>query len=44
MIRPCWIIFREKISVVVTVGWPIQFIEDVLLNVHCAGYGGVNSL
>jgi hypothetical protein len=44
MFRPCWVIFREKLSVVVTVGCTIQLSENVLLAVHCAVYGGVNSL
>jgi hypothetical protein len=44
MFRPCWVIFREKLSVVVTLGCTIQLSEDVLLTVHWAVYGGVNSL
>jgi hypothetical protein len=40
MFRPCWVIFREKPSVVVTVGCTIQLSENVLLTVHCT----VNSL
>jgi hypothetical protein len=35
---------REKLSVVVTLGCTIQLSENVLLTVHCAVYGGVNSL
>jgi hypothetical protein len=41
--RPGWVIFREKPSVVVTLCCTIQFSETVLLTVHCAVYGGVNS-
>jgi hypothetical protein len=44
MFRPCWVIFREKPSVVVTLGCTIQLGENVLLTVHCAVYGGVNPL
>jgi hypothetical protein len=44
MFRPCWVIFREKLSVVFTLDCTIQFSENVLLTVHCAAYGGVNSL
>jgi hypothetical protein len=44
MFRPCWVIFREILSVVVTLGCTIQLSENVLLTVHCAAYGGVNSL
>jgi hypothetical protein len=44
MFRPCWVIFREKLSIVVTLGCTIQLNENVLLTVHCAAYGGVNSL
>jgi hypothetical protein len=36
MFRPCWVIFREKLSVVVTLGCTIQLSENVLLTVHCA--------
>jgi hypothetical protein len=43
MFRPCWVIFREKPFVVVTLCCTIQFSENVLLTVHCAVYGGVNS-
>jgi hypothetical protein len=43
MFRPCWVIFREKPFVVVTLCCIIQFSENVLLTVHCAVYGGVNS-
>jgi hypothetical protein len=35
MFRPCWVIFREKLSVVVTLGCTIQLSENVLLTVHC---------
>jgi hypothetical protein len=44
MFRPSWVIFREKLSVVVTLGCTIQLSENVQLTVHCAVYGGVNSL
>jgi hypothetical protein len=44
MFRPCWVILREKLSVVVTVGCTIQLSENVLLTVHCAAYGDVNAL
>jgi hypothetical protein len=44
MFRPCWVIFREKFSVVVILGCTIQLSENVLLTVQCAVYGGVNSL
>jgi hypothetical protein len=43
MFRPCCVIFREKPSVVVTLCCSIQFSKNVLLTVHCAIYGGVNS-
>jgi hypothetical protein len=43
MFRPCWAIFREKLSVVVTLGCTIQLSENVLLTVNCAVYGGVNN-
>jgi hypothetical protein len=36
MFRPCWVIFREKPSVIVTLCCTIQFSEIVLLTVHCA--------
>jgi hypothetical protein len=39
MFRPCWVIFREKPSVVVTLGCTIQLSENVLLTVHCAAVG-----
>jgi hypothetical protein len=42
MFRHCWVIFREKLSVVVTVGCTIQLSENVLLTVHCAAYGGLS--
>jgi hypothetical protein len=35
MFRPCWVIFREKPSVVVTLGCTIQLSENVLFTVHC---------
>jgi hypothetical protein len=38
MFRRCWVIFREKLSVVVTLGYTIQLSENVLLTVHCAVY------
>jgi hypothetical protein len=41
MFRPCWVIFREKLSVVVTLGCTIQLTENVLLTVHCAVHVGV---
>jgi hypothetical protein len=44
MFRPYWVIFREKPCVVVTLGYTIQLSENVLLTVHSAAYGGVNSL
>jgi hypothetical protein len=44
MFRPCWVIFREKLYFVVTLGCNIELSENVLSTVHCAGYGGVNSL
>jgi hypothetical protein len=44
MFRPCWVIFREKPSVVVALGCSVQLSENVLLTVYCAVYGGVNSL
>jgi hypothetical protein len=44
MFRPCWFIFREKLSVLVTLGCTIQLSENVLLTVHCAGYGGLNCI
>jgi hypothetical protein len=44
MFRPCWVIFREKPFVFVTLGCTTQLSENVLLTVHCAVYGGVNSL
>jgi hypothetical protein len=44
MFRPCWVIFGEKLSVVVTLGCTIQLRENMLLTVHCTAYGGVNSL
>jgi hypothetical protein len=44
MFRPCWVIFREKLSAVVTLGCNIQLGENVLLTVHCAVFGGVNYL
>jgi hypothetical protein len=44
MFRPCWVILREKLSVVVTLGCTIELSENVLLTVHRAAYGGVNSL
>jgi exonuclease I len=34
----------EKLSVVFTLGCTIQLSGNVLLTVHCAAYGGVNSL
>jgi hypothetical protein len=34
MFRPCWVIFREKPSVVVTVGCTIQLSENVLLTLY----------
>jgi hypothetical protein len=43
MFRPYWVIFSEKLSAVVTLGCTIQLSENVLLTVHCAVYGGVNS-
>jgi hypothetical protein len=36
MFRPHWVIFREKLSVVVTLGCTIQLSENVPLTVHCA--------
>jgi hypothetical protein len=36
MFRPCWVIFREKLSVVVTLGCTIQLSDNVLLTVYCA--------
>jgi hypothetical protein len=44
MFRPCWVIFREKLYVVVTLCCTIHLSENVLLTVHCATYGGVNCL
>jgi hypothetical protein len=41
MFRPCWVIFREKLSVVFTLGFTIQLSENVLLTVHCAAFGGL---
>jgi hypothetical protein len=35
---------QGETSVVVTLGCTIQLSEHVLLTVHCAAYGGVNSL
>jgi hypothetical protein len=35
MFRPCWVILREKLAVVVTLGCTIQLNENVLLTVHC---------
>jgi hypothetical protein len=32
--RPCWVIFREKPSVIVTLGCTIQLSENVLLTVN----------
>jgi hypothetical protein len=43
MFRPCWVIFREKLSVVITLGCTIQLSDNVLLTVHCAAYGGSTS-
>jgi hypothetical protein len=43
MFRPCWVIFREKLSVVVTLGRTIQLSENVLLTVHCATFGGLQA-
>jgi glycerol-3-phosphate acyltransferase PlsY len=36
MFRPCWVIFREKPSVAVTLGCTIQLSENVLLTVCSA--------
>jgi hypothetical protein len=44
MFRPCWVIFREKLSAVVTLGCTIQFSENVLFTVHCTAFGCVNLL
>jgi hypothetical protein len=41
MFRHFWIIFREKLSAVVTLGCTIQLSENVLLTVYCAAFGGV---
>jgi hypothetical protein len=38
MFRPCWVIFREKLPVVVTLGCTIQLSDNVLLTVHCAAH------
>jgi hypothetical protein len=43
MFRPCWVIFREKLSVVVTLGCTIQLNENVLLTVHCPAFGDVTT-
>jgi hypothetical protein len=42
MFRPCWVIFREKLSVVVITGSTIQLSENMLLTVYCVVFGGVN--
>jgi hypothetical protein len=43
MFRPCWVIFREKPSVVVTLGFTIQLSENVLLTVHSQQHPSVTT-
>jgi hypothetical protein len=43
MFRSCLVIFIEKPSVFITLCGTIQLSENVLLTVHCAVYGRVNS-
>jgi hypothetical protein len=44
MFRPCWVIFRENLFVIVTPRLHLKLSENMLLTVYCVVFGGVNSL